>query len=141
MRSFLRSARRLYGTVRRYTADHEWIQPSSEGRYRVGITDYGQRALGDLVYVELPKLGATVKQRELLGIVESVKGASDVYAPVTGTVVAVNEGAASRPSVVNKSAEADGWLCEIEADRRDEYESLFDEQAYEAHCQGKSTAK
>lgn len=75
---------------------------------RVGITDYAQRALGDLVYVELPKVGTSIKQKEPVGVVESVKGASDVYAPITGTVTQINENATLKPSLINKSPEKDG---------------------------------
>lgn len=96
------------GIARRYTEDHEWVQPLGTGRARIGITDYAQNALGDFVYVELPKVGAQVAKKDSIGVVESVKGASDIYAPVSGTITAVNEAAAAKPSLVNKSPEKDG---------------------------------
>jgi glycine cleavage system H protein len=129
-------------SIKRYTADHEWVERVAPNKFRVGVTDYGQNALGDLVYVELPKIGTSLKQKEVLGIVESVKGASDVYAPVSGRIVAVNDQATAKPSIVNKSPEHDGWLCEIESaaesTEHDEHGGLYDKKGYDDYCQGKS---
>lgn len=80
----------------------------SKGKVRIGITDYAQKALGDLVYVELPKLESLVKRKDMIGVVESVKGASDVYAPVSGTITNVNELVITKPSLINKSPEEEG---------------------------------
>lgn len=106
------------------------------GRVRIGITDYAQRALGDLVYVELPKVGMTVKKQDAVGVVESVKGASDVYAPVSGTVAAINELVVKKPSFINKSPEGEGWLCDLELSDSSELEELLDQKGYEGFCQG-----
>lgn len=124
---------------------------------RVGITDYAQKALGDLVYVELPRIGDIIKRSEVVGVVESVKGASDVYAPVSGTVRGINDKAVAKPSLINKSPEADGtqagrdqylnyyhilgWLCEIELSDANEYDTLHDEMGYRKHCKGQTDEK
>lgn len=121
----------------RYTKDHEWVQEGLHaGRVRIGITDYAQKALGDLVYVELPKIGAMIKKQDMIGVVESVKGASDVYAPVSGTVAAVNVQVVKRPSLINKSPEDEGWLCELDLAKSEETEQLLDEKEYKSFCQG-----
>ncbi|PJF17584.1 CDP-diacylglycerol--glycerol-3-phosphate 3-phosphatidyltransferase [Paramicrosporidium saccamoebae] len=128
--------------VRRYTADHEWVEVIRPTAVRMGITDYAQKALGDLVYVELPKVGTAIKQKEPVGVVESVKGASDVYAPLSGTVTKINETAIAKPSLINKSPEGDGtltnwrmmivgWLCELEMPSTVEMDALYDKEGYE----------
>lgn len=122
--------------VKRYTGDHEWVEQLSDTKVRIGITDYAQKSLGDLVYVELPKIGSSVKTKQMVGVVESVKGASDVYSPVTGKVVAVNENAKSKPSLINKSPEQDGWLCEVEMTSMDELNNLYDGEGYRDFCKG-----
>lgn len=104
----LRRGRPLSTATKRYTADHEWVVRLGEGRVRVGITEYAQRALGDLVYVELPPVGTFLRRGDSLGMVESVKGASDVYAPVSGIVQALNNAAIAKPSLINKSPEQEG---------------------------------
>lgn len=102
--------------VKRYTAEHEWVERLGEGRVRVGITEYAQRALGDLVYVELPPVGTSLQRGDPLGIVESVKGASDVYAPVSGVVCALNAAAIAKPSLINKHPEQEGiWDTRLSA--------------------------
>lgn len=93
---------------KRYTADHEWVESLDGRTVRMGVTDYAQRSLGDLVFVELPKPGTAVDQKQMIGVVESVKGASDIYAPVSGTVRQVNEQVINKPSLINKRAEDDG---------------------------------
>lgn len=99
----------------RYTEDHEWVRPE-DGGLRVGITHFAQEQLGDVVYVELPKVGATLRARQPFGVVESVKAASDLYAPVAGTVVAVNEALADRPDLVNADPFGEGWMLVLDAD-------------------------
>ena len=98
---------------RRYTSDHEWAR-AEDGKVRVGITDYAQDALGDVVYVALPAPGVEVEAGGPLGEVESTKSVSDIYAPVTGTVVEVNTALADVPGRVNDDPYGDGWLCVIE---------------------------
>jgi len=99
----------------RYTAEHEWISPSSSetGGLRVGITDYAQEALGDIVFVTLPEVGTTVTAGQSLGEVESTKSVSDVYAPFDGTITARNEALDANPEIVNSNPYVEGWLVEI----------------------------
>lgn len=97
----------------RYSTDHEWARPS-DGRVRVGITDYAQDALGDVVFVDLPAVGKVVAAGDVIGEVESTKSVSEVYAPVSGTVVAVNDALTGSPEQLNRDPYGLGWLCEIE---------------------------
>jgi len=99
---------------RRYTSAHEWVLPQDGGTVRIGITDYAQDALGDIVFVTLPEVGAEVTAGQPLGEVESTKSVSDVYAPVTGTVRARNEALDSAPDLVNTDPYGEGWICEVE---------------------------
>jgi len=115
----------------RYSSDHEWAKRDGD-RVRVGITDYAQDALGDVVFVDLPKVGATLKVGGVLGEVESTKSVSEVYAPVAGTVAAVNETLSASPELVNSDPYGEGWICEITTDSSDEYDALLDAAAYEA---------
>ena len=119
----------------RYSSDHEWVAVSGT-RARVGITDYAQDALGDVVYVQVPDLGASVAAGDSFGEVESTKSVSDVYAPVSGTVVAVNEALADAPETINRDPYGDGWLCEIELADASELEALLDADAYQALLEG-----
>lgn len=98
----------------RYTAEHEWVAVGSGGPLRVGITHFAQDALGDIVYVQLPDPGTAVTAGEALGEVESTKSVSEIYAPVTGTVVARNDKLAEEPEVINSDPYGEGWLVEIE---------------------------
>lgn len=119
----------------RYSSDHEWIHIEG-GRARVGITDYAQDALGDVVYVELPDVGSTVKSGDSFGEVESTKSVSDVYAPVSGTVVAVNDALGSSPELLNSDPYGNGWICEIEMSDLGEADGLLDAAAYTALTAG-----
>ncbi len=98
-----------------YTKDHEWLRPEEDGSYVVGITEYAQAALGDLVYVELPDVGQELDENDEMAVVESVKAASDVYAPIAGTVVAVNEELADDPESINTDPYGDGWIVRMTA--------------------------
>ncbi len=115
----------------RYSNDHEWAKRDGE-RVRVGITDYAQDALGDVVFVDVPKVGATVSVGGVLGEVESTKSVSEIYAPVGGTVTAVNDALSSAPELVNSDPYGEGWICEIETSSGGDYEALLDAAAYEA---------
>ncbi|MEQ1701549.1 MAG: glycine cleavage system protein GcvH [Ilumatobacteraceae bacterium] len=119
----------------RYSSDHEWV--SLDGtRVRVGITDYAQDALGDVVYVQVPEVGAVVSAGDSFGEVESTKSVSDVYAPVSGTVVAVNEALAGAPETLNSDPYGAGWLCEIEVTDASQVDGLLDAAAYQALIDG-----
>ena len=119
----------------RYSTDHEWVSRDGDV-VRVGITDYAQDALGDVVFVQVPSVGDTVKAGDSFGEVESTKSVSDVYAPVSGTVVAVNETLADTPETINRDPYGDGWLCEIELADASELEALLDADAYQALLEG-----
>lgn len=114
-----------------FTKDHEWLRLDGDVA-TVGITPYAQEKLGDLVYVELPAVGATFAQGASAATVESVKAASDVYAPVGGEIVAVNEKLASDPGLVNSDPTGDGWLFKLKVADASELATLLDEQAYQA---------
>ncbi len=113
----------------RYTSDHEWALPE-EGGVRVGITDYAQDALGDVVFVELPEVGAYVQAGEPFGVVESTKSVSEVYAPVSGSVLEVNAGLAEAPERLNDDPYGEGWICRIEPDDPADLVSLLDAEQY-----------
>lgn len=115
---------------RRYTQEHEWALLEGESKVRVGITDYAQDALGDVVYVELPEVGREVRQGEPFAEVESTKSVNDVYAPVSGRVVEVNEALGDSPELVNSGPYEEGWFAVIEASDPGELEALLDAAAY-----------
>jgi glycine cleavage system H protein len=123
----------LYPDDLLYTAEHEWLRKPGEssGPIRVGITDYAQDALGDIVYVQLPEVGAAVTAGSAVGELESTKSVSDVYAPVTGEVVARNEALDATPELVNTDPYGDGWLFEVAATDPTETSELLDAAAYE----------
>jgi glycine cleavage system H protein len=98
-----------------YTKDHEWVEDLGENRYRVGITDFAQSALGDIVYVQLPKLGLKVEAEKVFAEVESTKSVSEIYSPISGEVTAVNELLAGTPETINQEAYGAGWIVEITA--------------------------
>lgn len=114
-----------------YTREHEWVR-IEDGVAVCGITDYAQTQLGDVVYVELPEVGAQVARDAEAAVVESTKAASDVYAPLTGTIVAVNERLDESPDLVNESAEDAGWFFRMEVDDEGELDELMDEEGYQA---------
>ncbi|MEI6701768.1 MAG: glycine cleavage system protein GcvH [Actinomycetota bacterium] len=113
----------------RYSSDHEWASREGE-RVRIGITDFAQDALGDVVYVEIPAVGTTVDAGSAVGEVESTKSVSEIYAPVAGTVVAVNAALADHPELVNADPYGEGWLCEIELSSDEAYDGLLDASGY-----------
>jgi len=116
----------------KYAENHEWARLEADNRVRMGISDYAQDALGDVVYVELPELGAKVAQGDPFSEVESTKSLSDVYAPVSGSIVEVNDALEDHPELVNASPYGDGWFCVIAADDPSELDSLMDQAAYAA---------
>ena len=114
-----------------YTREHEWVRVE-EGVAVCGITDYAQTQLGDVVYVELPEVGAEIARDGEAAVVESTKAASDVYAPVTGTILAVNDRLEESPDLVNESAEDQGWFFRMQIDDEGELDELMDEEGYQA---------
>ena len=118
----------------KYTPEHEWVQDpgEQEGSVRVGITDYAQRQLGDIVYVDLPEVGSTIEAGNPVGELESTKSVSDVYAPVTGRVVARNEHLEGTPELVNSDPYGGGWLFEVTPDDDQAVSALLDAAAYQA---------
>lgn len=119
--------------TKRYTVEHEVVAfDDSTGIGTVSLTDHAQSVLGDIVFVELPALGAVVTQGDEIGAVESVKAASDIYAPVSGIVKEINGALSSEPNLLNKSAENKGWLCKIKLSNPSEMDMLLTEEAYRA---------
>ena len=116
----------------KYTQEHEWIDTSNPQRATVGITRHAQDALGDVVFVDLPKVGATFKRGDVAGVVESVKAAADLYMPASGEVVEVNENLRADPSLANSAPEADGWFFRMRVDDPAELEALLDATGYDA---------
>jgi glycine cleavage system H protein len=119
----------------RYTEDHEWLRLEG-AKGRVGITDFAQDQLGDIVFVELPEVGRELKAGEALGVVESVKSVSDIFSPVSGKVVAVNEELAQHPELVNQDPYGAGWMIEIELADPGELDGLLSPEAYERLAEG-----
>jgi glycine cleavage system H protein len=115
---------------KRYTRDHEWVVLDGDIA-TVGITDHAQEQLGDLVHVELPELERAVAEGETCAVVESVKAAADVFAPLAGKVVEINETVVEDPSIVNSDAEGEGWFFRIELDDTEAFEGLMDQDAYD----------
>ena len=114
----------------KYTKSHEWIRDNGDGTVTIGITDHAQEQLGDIVYVELPELDTELNQEDPAGVVESVKAASDIYAPLPGTVVAVNEKLDDEPEMVNSDPYQDGWIYSLKLDSEDDLKELLDADAY-----------
>ena len=115
----------------RYASTHEWARLEEDGSVTVGITDHAQEALGDVVFVELPELGVVVAAADEAGVVESVKAASDIYAPVSGTVLAVNEALEDAPETVNQDPYGDGWFFRLKPDDGADLQHLLDAEAYQ----------
>ncbi len=123
----------MYPEDLKYTTDHEWVRTVGETTVRFGITDYAQDALGDIVYVSLPDVGATLASGDACGEVESTKSVSDLYAPVTGTVTARNEALSATPEVVNADPYGEGWMVEVELTDASQLGALLDSAGYAAH--------
>ncbi|PIT01412.1 glycine cleavage system protein H [Bradyrhizobium nitroreducens] len=119
-------------TTTLYTSDHEWLAIDGDVA-TVGITDYAQQQLGDVVFVELPKVGRSLKKAEAAAVVESVKAASDVYAPISGEVLETNAELAAEPALVNSDAQGKAWFFKLRIADKSELGGLMDEAAYKAH--------
>ena len=120
----------MYPTDRRYSKDHEWVLVVGE-QVTIGITEFAQKELGDIVFVELPEKGQQVKQGDVMGTIESVKAVSEVFAPVSGTVVEGNSSLGDRPEAVNEDPHGEGWYCKLQLADPTEMDGLMDAAAYE----------
>ena len=116
----------------KYTKSHEWVRDEDDGSVTIGISDHAQELLGDLVFVELPEVGTEMAAEDAACVVESVKAASDVYMPVSGEVIEVNDILADAPETINDSPYDDGWLIKVKLSNPDELEDLMDSDSYEA---------
>ncbi|WP_303636451.1 glycine cleavage system protein GcvH [Stenotrophomonas tuberculopleuritidis] len=114
----------------KFLKSHEWARVEGNGRVTVGISDHAQGLLGDLVYVELPEVGAEAKAGEQIAVVESVKAASDVYSPISGTIVEVNSALSDKPETINEDAYGEGWMFVVELTNAEELNELLDPDAY-----------
>ena len=121
----------MYPEDLKYTAEHEWLKAGNDGPVRVGITDFAQDQLGDIVYVQLPDVGSTVRAGDACGELESTKSVSDLFAPVNGTVTAINESLSDQPDLVNSDPYGEGWLLDIQVEDAAEVEALMDAEAYQ----------
>ncbi|WP_425504015.1 glycine cleavage system protein GcvH [Salicibibacter cibarius] len=115
-----------------YSKEHEWVETLEEGIVRIGISDYAQQELGDIVFVEIPEVDEEVAANESIGTIESVKTVSEIYVPISGTVVNVNERLEDEPELVNANPEDEGWLVDVKMADRDELEDLMNEAEYHA---------
>jgi glycine cleavage system H protein len=122
-------------TELRYAASHEWARLEDDGSVVVGITDHAQDALGDVVFVELPEVGSAVEMGAECAVVESVKAASDIYAPVSGEIIEVNEALEDAPETINEDSYGDGWLFRIQPDNEDQLNDLLDAEGYAAEIE------
>ena len=118
----------------KYASTHEWISVNEDGLVTVGISDHAQEALGDIVFVELPEAGATVNSKEEVAVVESVKAASDIYSPLTGEVVEINESLLDSPETVNASPYELGWFFKIRMENEAELDDLMNSETYSEYC-------
>ena len=118
----------------KYSSEHEWVSPAVDGVVTLGITDFAQSELGDVVYVDLPEVGNTYAAGDSIGAVESVKAASDIYTPVSGEIVEVNEALDAEPGTVNADASGEGWICKIKLTDPAELDGLMDATAYADFC-------
>lgn len=122
----------------KYTAEHEWLKRDGDIA-TVGITVHAATSLGDLVFIELPEIGAKLKQGERAAVIESVKAASDVFAPLTGEVVAINEEITTDPAIVNQDPLGDGWFFKLKLDRPEDFDALLDEAQYKSLIGGRAS--
>jgi glycine cleavage system H protein len=116
----------------RYTKEHEWVEQTSDGKFRIGITDFAQAALGDIVYIQLPKVGDQVAQGKVCGEVESTKSVSEIYAPLTGKIVLVNTELDATPEILNSDPYGAGWIIEVEVSEPSQLDSLLSPTDYQA---------
>src|SRR3569832_1786027 len=122
----------------KYTQSHEWVRRERDGTVTVGITDHAQDLLGDMMIIKLPEVGRTVKAGQECAMVESVKAASDVYSPVAGEVVAINEGLSDSPEIVNKDPFGEGWMMRIRPNDAGDVDALHDADVYQAQVEAEA---
>lgn len=115
----------------KYISSHEWVREEDDGTVTIGITDHAQELLGDVVYVELPDVDSEVALEDEIAVVESVKAASDIYAPLSGTIIAINEDLEDAPETVNSSPYDDGWMFKMQPSEPSELEGLLDAETYQ----------
>lgn len=115
----------------RYTKEHEWVAETPEGNFRIGITDFAQSALGDIVYIQLPKLGEVIVQGKVCGEVESTKSVSEIYAPISGKIVTVNANLDTAPETLNADPYGAGWIIEVEVSDKDQLNFLLSSTDYQ----------
>ncbi|MFT4863685.1 MAG: glycine cleavage system H protein [Pseudohongiellaceae bacterium] len=120
----------------KYASTHEWARIDDDGVATIGISYHAQDALGDIVFVELPEVGATLNAKEEVAVVESVKAASDIYAPLSGEVIEINEELANGPEIINSLPYDNGWFFKIRLSNEAEIDELMDAEAYAEHCNG-----
>ena len=123
------------GSNLRYTTTHEWVREEEEGLVTVGISDFAQSALGDVVFVELPELDGEVDAEQDVAVVESVKAASDIYAPVAGVIAEINESVADDPSLLNADPYGEGWIFKLRINTLESFDDLLDADEYRRHCE------
>jgi glycine cleavage system H protein len=116
----------------RYTKEHEWVKETPNGNFRIGITDFAQSALGDIVYIQLPKLGEVIVQGKVCGEVESTKSVSEIYAPITGKIVTVNTNLDTSPETLNTDPYGAGWIIEVEVSDKDQLHFLLSSSDYQS---------
>ena len=119
----------------KYSESHEWVKIDGDVAV-VGVSDHAQQELGEIVYVELPEVGKEIAQKEEAAVLESTKAAADIYSPVSGTIVAVNDAVVDAPETVNEDAEGEGWLFKLKLSQSDELKDLLDTEAYQALTSG-----
>ena len=119
----------------KYASTHEWARLEEDGTVTIGITDHAQEALGDVVFVELPEVGTTIAAAEEAGVVEAVKAASDIYAPVAGEVIAINENLEDEPEMVNSDPYNDGWFYKLQPSDISELDGLLSAEGYQEQCE------
>ena len=119
----------------KYTKSHEWVRIDDDNLITVGITDHAQAALGDMVFIETPEIGAELEAEEACAVVESVKAASDIYCPIGGEIVETNADLADNPERVNEQPYTGGWIFQMRVGDTDELENLLDAEGYEVHCE------
>ena len=116
----------------RYTKEHEWVKETPNGNFRIGITDFAQSALGDIVYIQLPKLGEVIVQGKVCGEVESTKSVSEIYAPISGKIVTVNANLDTAPETLNADPYGAGWIIEVEVSDKDQLNFLLSPTDYQS---------